>query len=112
MSPPGGSSALASQAASPANTSPLERDRDHILVAAYRLRALGWTESAALLFIEDMSRISKDRAGRRIRRMSDAQLRRRLFGYERDRRKFANAQRRGDLIQIRASHRWPWRVST
>lgn len=86
-------------------------DQADLLVAAHRLRAKGWTEQACMAFMADVAR-ETPRVGRRLRRMSDTQLERRLSRYSSRQAALAQHRRRGDLIQLRSDPRWPWRTAT
>lgn len=90
---------------------PPARDHEELLVAAHRLRARGWTEAAAFAFFGDMRRETR-RVGKRIRRMSDQQLDRRLTGYQAEMANRSHRKPRGDLIELRSAPRWPWRTRT
>lgn len=93
------------------NEEPLKGKED-LLVAAYRLRAIGCTEQAAVLVLDTIRRDGVRRVGRYVRRLSGTQLHKVVRRVERDATRAAHSTARGDLIVLRSDPRWPWRVST
>lgn len=89
-----------------------QRGNEDTLIAAYRLRALGCSEQAAVLILASLADQGVRRVGRFVRRMPAEKVRSLIIKFEADTAEVASRRPRGDLLIIRSDPRWPWRTST
>lgn len=111
MSPPGGSTATSS---APTQTVPPGESGTPLAdyIAAARVLALrGWSESVTVTALDTFRGQGVSGLRRRVSRLSMTQDRTMRTHFAREARQHRPG-RRGDIISLRTSPAWPWRVST